>query len=61
MEAFPKHKYDDLTDSCTMAIKFLRDGGMLNTDAETRAQEIDEQVEWLRRHKKGGVAAGYFD
>ncbi|MGB4782951.1 phage terminase large subunit, partial [Candidatus Methylomirabilis sp.] len=61
MEAFPKHKYDDLTDTVTQAIKFLRDSGMLNTDAEARAIEVDEQVEWLRRHKKGGVAAGYFD
>ena len=61
MEAFPKHKYDDLCDSSTQALKFMRDAGLLNTDAETHAIEVDEHSEWLRRHKKGGVAAGYFD
>ncbi len=62
MEAFPRHKYRDLTDSVTQAIKHMRDAGLLNTDAEQKAVEIDEQQEWLRRHKKGnaGVAGRYF-
>lgn len=60
MEAFPKHKYKDLTDSATQAIKFMRDQGLLNTDAESKAIEIEEQQEWLRRKKKGGVADRYF-
>ncbi len=60
MESFPKHKYDDLTDSTTQAIKYLRDAGLLNTDEEARAVEVEEQAEWLRRHKKGGVADRYF-
>ena len=60
MEAFPKHKYKDLTDSATQAIKFMRDNGLLNTDAESRAQEVEEQQEWLRRKKSGGVAQRYF-
>lgn len=61
MEAFPKHKYRDLTDSATQAVKYMREQGLLNTDAEAKAIEVEEQTEWLRRHKKGGVAAGYFD
>ena len=61
MEAFPKHKYKDLSDSTTQAIKYLRDAGLLNTDAESKAIENEEMAEDLRRHKKGGVAAGYFD
>lgn len=60
MESFPKHKYRDLTDSATQAIKFMRDQGLLNTDQEARAIEAEEQTEWLRRHKKGGVADRYF-
>jgi phage terminase large subunit-like protein len=60
MEAFPKHKYKDLTDSATQAIKFMRDSGLLNTDAEAKAQEVEEQQEWLRKKKSGGVAERYF-
>lgn len=60
MEAFPKHKYDDLTDSVTQSIKFMRDAGLLNTDEEAKAMEVEESVEWLRRQKKGGVADRYF-
>lgn len=61
MEAFPKHKYDDLTDSTTQAIKFLRDSGMLNTDSESKAIEVEELTEGLRRLKRGGVADRYFE
>ena len=60
MESFPMHKYDDLTDSATQAVKFMRDNGLLNTDEEARAIEVEESAQWLRRHKKGGVAEGYF-
>jgi predicted phage terminase large subunit-like protein len=38
MELFPKGRYDDLTDSTTMAVGFLRTSGILQTDAEA-AQE----------------------
>jgi hypothetical protein len=34
MEVFPKGKYDDLTDSTTQAIRYLRDNGLLRTDDE---------------------------
>lgn len=61
MESFPRHKYRDLTDSTTQAMKHLRAAGLLNTDAEAKAIEVEEQGEWLRRHKKGGVAERYFD
>ncbi len=60
MESFPKHKYDDLTDSTTQAIAYMRAQGLLNTDSEAKAIEVEEQAEWLRRHKKGGVAERYF-
>lgn len=43
MAIFPKGKNDDLVDSSTQAIKFLRDNGLLQTDDETRA-EIDESL-----------------
>ena len=32
MEVFPKGRYDDLTDSTTMAVSFLRSSGILQTD-----------------------------
>jgi predicted phage terminase large subunit-like protein len=34
MAVFPTHKYDDLTDSSTQAVKYLRDSGMAPTDEE---------------------------
>ena len=39
MELFPKGRYDDLTDSTTMAVSFLRGSGILQTDAEAMAAE----------------------
>jgi predicted phage terminase large subunit-like protein len=41
MELFPKGRYDDLTDSTTMAVSFLRSSGILQTDAEAMAAEED--------------------
>jgi predicted phage terminase large subunit-like protein len=32
MELFPKGRYDDLTDSTTMAVSFLRTSGIPQTD-----------------------------
>lgn len=43
---FPKGKYDDLTDSMTQAIKYLRDNGLAQTDEEVHAED-NERV----RHK----------
>lgn len=60
MESFPKHKYRDLTDSTTQAIKHLRAIGLANTDQETKAEEIEEQVRELAKYKRGSVAEGYF-
>ncbi len=37
---FPNGKYDDLTDSCTMAIKHIRDLGLLEFDDDIRADEL---------------------
>lgn len=41
MAVFPKGRYKDLTDSSTQAIKHLRDTGLLRSDEERRAQEIE--------------------
>jgi predicted phage terminase large subunit-like protein len=40
MEVFPKGRYDDLTDSTTQAIKYIRDNALLQTDEETRHEEL---------------------
>jgi len=40
MAVFPAGRYDDLTDSTTQAIKYLRDTGMLRTDEEARHEEM---------------------
>ena len=39
MEVFPKGKYDDLTDSATQALKFLREVGLAQTSEEASAEE----------------------
>jgi predicted phage terminase large subunit-like protein len=44
MEVFPKGRYDDLTDSTTQAIKYIRDNGLLQTDEETRHEELRSVV-----------------
>jgi predicted phage terminase large subunit-like protein len=41
MAVFPKGRYKDLTDSTTQAIKHLRDSGLIRSDEERRAQELD--------------------
>ncbi len=49
--AFPRAKYDDLTDSMTQALKYLRDAGLAQTDNEITAQEMETV-----RHKPKMVA-----
>jgi phage terminase large subunit-like protein len=41
MAVFPNGKYDDLTDSATQAIKWLRDNGFAPTDEEVLYAEED--------------------
>ena len=48
VEVFPKGKHDDLTDTVSMAAKFLRDNGLL-TRAPERLQEIEDSKRWLGR------------
>jgi len=60
MESFPKHKYRDLTDSATQAVKHLRSLGLANTDEESKAIEVEEQIRDLAKLKRGSVAGGYF-
>jgi hypothetical protein len=54
MASFPKHKYDDLTDSACQAIKHLRDSGLLRTDEDRRAEELEAV-----RHKGAPRKAAY--
>jgi hypothetical protein len=42
MAIFPAGKYDDLTDSATQAVKWLRDNGMAPTDEEVLYAEQDK-------------------
>lgn len=49
MELFPKGRFDDLTDSSTMAIGFLRTSGLLQTDAEAMAAEDNTVMHRPRR------------
>jgi len=60
MESFPKHKYRDLTDSATQAIKHLRASGLANTDDEAKAMEIEDQIKELAKMRRGSVAQEYF-
>jgi hypothetical protein len=48
MEVFPKGRYDDLSDSTTQAIRYLRDNGLLRTDQEEHVWAMDGV-----RHKPG--------
>jgi len=41
MAKFPRGKFDDLTDSSTQAIKHLRDSGLLRSDEDRRAEEME--------------------
>lgn len=41
MEVFPKGKYDDLTDSATQALKYLRDAGLAKTGEELSVEEYE--------------------
>jgi len=41
MTVFPRHKYDDLTDSATQAINYLRSIGLASSDDESSTAETD--------------------
>jgi hypothetical protein len=52
MSMFPMGRYDDLTDGSTQALKFLRDVGMAQTDAEKAEAEREivmhrPRLRWL--------------
>ncbi|TAL03118.1 MAG: hypothetical protein EPO08_05035, partial [Rhodospirillaceae bacterium] len=49
MEMFPKHKYDDLTDSATQAMKYFRDTGLAKTDDELHASAVENVTHRPRR------------
>jgi phage terminase large subunit-like protein len=45
---FPKGKHDDLVDSMSMALRYLRDVGMAQTDEEVRDEENERVTNRLR-------------
>ena len=51
---FPKGKRDDLTDTVSMGLRWLRDVGMLQLAPE-RLAEVEE-FEAVRAHAAGGAA-----
>lgn len=53
MSVFPKHKYDDLTDSATQAIKHLRDIGMASTDVEVAFEEDERKAAMYKILRRG--------
>ncbi|HXP67449.1 MAG TPA: phage terminase large subunit [Steroidobacteraceae bacterium] len=42
MAVFPKGKFKDLTDAMTQGIKHLRDAGLLRTDEDLRAEDLEK-------------------
>jgi hypothetical protein len=48
LESFPKHRYDDLTDSTTQALKFLRETGLI-----VHRHEADYELTESLRHRGG--------
>lgn len=52
MAVFPKGKHDDLTDSTTQAIKYLRDNGLAQTDLEANREEMERVTHDGRRQKR---------
>jgi hypothetical protein len=49
---FPKSKHDDLVDSMTMSLRYLRDVGMAKNDEEARAEEEEAVTHNARRYKR---------
>jgi predicted phage terminase large subunit-like protein len=49
--SFPKAKHDDLVDSMTLALRYLRDVGMARNDEETRAEADEAVTHGMRRHR----------
>jgi predicted phage terminase large subunit-like protein len=41
MSQFPKGKHDDLTDSATQALSFMRNSGLLRTDEEVHTESVE--------------------
>jgi predicted phage terminase large subunit-like protein len=52
---FPKSKHDDLVDSMTMALRFLRDVGMARNDEEARAEEAERVTHDARRYRRKAI------
>jgi predicted phage terminase large subunit-like protein len=54
MAKFPRDKHDDLTDSVVQCLKHLRDSGLLRSDEDRRAEELEAV-----RHKGAPKQARY--
>jgi phage terminase large subunit-like protein len=51
MSMFPVGRYKDLTDSASMALKYLRDVGLAETDAEEQEAKTERAMRRLERPK----------
>ena len=49
METFPRAKYDDLTDSTTQALKYIREVGLAQTQTEVMVEERERVTHRPRR------------
>ena len=52
MLMFPVGRYDDLTDSTTQALKYLRGVGLAETDEEAQQTTIETVMHRYRRPRK---------
>ena len=48
---FPVGRYKDLTDSASMALKYLRDVGLADTEVEEQADKTERAMRRLERPK----------
>jgi predicted phage terminase large subunit-like protein len=51
MSMFPVGRYKDLTDSASMALKYLRDVGLADTEVEEQANKTERAMRRLERPK----------
>lgn len=46
--SFPDSTHDDYVDSCTQALRYLKDQGFLEIDPPPREEDVDEYADYLR-------------
>jgi predicted phage terminase large subunit-like protein len=56
--SFPKGSHDDLVDSTTQALRWLRDNGLATRNDENAAQLAEEAASWKRPAQKAALYPG---